>query len=448
MANVIFRFENGDPVMVSTMVGENLLETARKSNVVIDAPCSGNGSCGKCRVKLLGGKLESRQTRHISDAEYAEGWRLACCSQVAGDVEILVPDIASAYRSRMKVADLSSPEEIRIFDDSKEKIEEAGLPMENNIHIVKVKMDPPSLEDTMPDIERLIRALQEATGIQYIRVPYSVLRRLPDVLRSSDFEVQCVISQGKRHVFVYEVSGKDEDLIVGGLAVDIGTTTVSAVVVDMTNGKILAKASAGNGQIRFGADVINRIIESTKPGGQKKLQDAIVSETLNPMIQQMCRAAGISPRHIFRLAVAGNSTMNHLLMGINADPLRMEPYIPAFFKTNSFYASDINLNVHPDAHIIMAPNIGSYVGGDITAGTLVSLLWNQPHVSLFIDLGTNGELGRARPSRAATSAAACGPRTEPSRPVRLIRRPWSPASISSGTRARSRWACAVPVSSM
>ena len=182
MANVIFRFENGDPVMVSTMVGENLLETARKSNVVIDAPCSGNGSCGKCRVKLLGGKLESRQTRHISDAEYAEGWRLACCSQVAGDVEILVPDIASAYRSRMKVADLSSPEEIRIFDDSKEKIEEAGLPMENNIHIVKVKMDPPSLEDTMPDIERLIRALQEATGIQYIRVPYSVLRRLPDVL--------------------------------------------------------------------------------------------------------------------------------------------------------------------------------------------------------------------------------------------------------------------------
>ena len=412
MANVIFRFENGDPVMVSTMVGENLLETARKSNVVIDAPCSGNGSCGKCRVKLLGGKLESRQTRHISDAEYAEGWRLACCSQVAGDVEILVPDIASAYRSRMKVADLSSPEEIRIFDDSKEKIEEAGLPMENNIHIVKVKMDPPSLEDTMPDIERLIRALQEATGIQYIRVPYSVLRRLPDVLRSSDFEVQCVISQGKRHVFVYEVSGKDEDLIVGGLAVDIGTTTVSAVVVDMTNGKILAKASAGNGQIRFGADVINRIIESTKPGGQKKLQDAIVSETLNPMIQQMCRAAGISPRHIFRLAVAGNSTMNHLLMGINADPLRMEPYIPAFFKTNSFYASDINLNVHPDAHIIMAPNIGSYVGGDITAGTLVSLLWNQPHFSLSIDLGTNGELVFGNSDFMMSCACSAGPAFE------------------------------------
>ncbi len=408
----MFQFENGEKVMVSTMVGENLLETARKSNVVIDAPCSGNGSCGKCRVKLLSGKLDSRQTRHISDSEYAQGWRLACCSHVAGDVEVMVPDIASAYRSRMKVADLSSPEEIRIFDESKEKIEEAGLPMENNIRIVSVKMNPPSLDDTMPDIERLIRALQEETGIQYIRVPYSVLHRLPDVLRSSDFEVQCVISQGKRHVFVYEVSGKDEDLIVGGLAVDIGTTTVSAVVVDMMSGKILAKASAGNGQIRFGADVINRIIESTKPGGQKKLQDAIVSETLNPMIQQMCRTAGISPRHIFRLAVAGNSTMNHLLMGINADPLRMEPYIPAFFKTNSFYASDINLNVHPDAHIIMAPNIGSYVGGDITAGTLVSMLWNQEQFSLFIDLGTNGELVFGNSDFMMSCACSAGPAFE------------------------------------
>ena len=106
MANVVFHFENGEKVVVSTSLGENLLETARKSNVVIDAPCSGNASCGKCKVKFLGGKLDSKKTRHISDSEYEEGWRLACVSHVAGDVEVLVPDIASAYRSRMKVADL------------------------------------------------------------------------------------------------------------------------------------------------------------------------------------------------------------------------------------------------------------------------------------------------------------------------------------------------------
>ena len=151
MANVTFQFENGEKVTVSTMVGENLLETARKSNVVIDAPCSGNGSCGKCRVKLLGGELDSKKTRHISDEEYAEGWRLACCSKVTGDVQIMVPDIASAYRSRMKVADLSSKGEIAIFENVKSDIELAGIELTNSLDVVDVKMSPPSLDDTMPD---------------------------------------------------------------------------------------------------------------------------------------------------------------------------------------------------------------------------------------------------------------------------------------------------------
>ena len=166
--------------------------------------------------------------------------------------------------------------------------------------------------------------------------------------------------------------------MVGGLVVDIGTTTVSALIVDMLSGEILAKASSGNGQIRYGADVINRIIESQKPGGHERLQNAIIKETLNPMISNMCRAAKISSQQIYRAAIAGNTTMEHLMMGINADPLRMEPYIPAFFKTNSLFASDVNLAIHPDAHIILAPNIGSYVGGDITAGALVSMIWNRP----------------------------------------------------------------------
>lgn len=412
MANVVFQFENGEKVTVSTMTGENLLETARKSNVVIDAPCSGNGSCGKCRVKLLGGELDSKKTRHINEEEWAEGWRLACCSTVAGDVQVMVPDIASAYRSRMKVADLSSPQEIKIFDDCMEHLAEADLTLGNNIRIIDLKMDVPTLDDTMPDNERLTRALQAATGIEKIELPFSTLMELPDVLRASDFEVQCVIAQNKEHVFVYDVFEKSANVVAAGLAIDIGTTTVSAVMVDMLTGRILAKASSGNGQIRYGADVINRIIESQKPGGHKKLQDAIIDETLNPMIQQMSRAAGLSSRQIYRLSVGGNSTMNHLLLGINADPLRMEPYIPAFYKTNSIYASDIRLNVHPDAHVIIAPNIGSYVGGDITAGALVSMLWNQPHFSLFIDLGTNGELVFGNSDFMMSCACSAGPAFE------------------------------------
>lgn len=412
MYKVTFQFNQGDPVVTYATEGERLLEVAQKSNVAIDAPCSGNASCGKCRVKLIEGELDSKKTRHISEEEYAEGWRLACVSTVCSDVTVEVPDIASAYQSRMKVADLSSKEEIELFERIKNQVEEAGLELKNSMRIVSVSMNEPTLDDTMPDNERLSWALEDATGLSVIRIPYSVLKKLPDVLRASHFSVQCVIRVTKKDVFVYDILPADEKAVAGGLIVDIGTTTVSALLVDMISGEILAKASAGNGQIRYGADVINRIIESAKPGGQKRLQDAIVKETLNPMITKMCASAGFSCQHIYRMAVAGNTTMEHLLMGINADPLRMEPYIPAFFKTNSLYASDIGIAIHPDAHIIVAPNIGSYVGGDITAGTLVSMIWNRPEMSLLIDLGTNGELVFGNSDFLMSCACSAGPAFE------------------------------------
>ena len=114
---VTFQIEGGSPVQIECNAGDNLLELARRANVAIDAPCSGNGSCGKCRVKLIEGELETIKSRHISDEEYEAGWRLSCNCKVVGDCTVLVPDIASAYQSRMKTADLSSPKEIAIFED-------------------------------------------------------------------------------------------------------------------------------------------------------------------------------------------------------------------------------------------------------------------------------------------------------------------------------------------
>ena len=391
---------------------DNLLEVARSANVAIDAPCSGNGACGKCRVQLKSGELESKKTLHISDEEYQAGWRLSCCSKISADVNVLVPDIASAYKSRMKVADLSSKEEIAIFENAKSDIQLAGIELKNSLEVVDVLMDVPSLDDTMPDNERLTRALRKYLNINRVRIPYVVLKKLPDVLRENNFAVKCVIRATSDDMYVYDIFGKDEDVVIGGLAIDIGTTTVSAVLINMENGEILAKSSAGNGQIRFGADVINRIVESQKPGGQKKLQDAVIKETINPMIHEMCKSAKFPKDHIYRMCVASNTTMNHLFAGINADPLRTEPYIPAFFKTNSLFASDVGVDINKDAHIIMAPNIGSYVGGDITAGTLVSQIWNRPEFSLFIDLGTNGELVFGNSDFMMSCACSAGPAFE------------------------------------
>ena len=412
MFKVTFSFEDGSMVETFANAGDNLLEVARSANVAIDAPCSGNGACGKCRVQLKSGELESKKTLHISDEEYQAGWRLSCCSKISADVTVLVPDIASAYKSRMKVADLSSKEEIAIFENAKSDIQLAGIELKNSLEVVDVLMDVPSLDDTMPDNERLTRALRKYLNINRVRIPYVVLKKLPDVLRENNFAVKCVIRATSDDMYVYDIFGKDEDVVIGGLAIDIGTTTVSAVLINMENGEILAKSSAGNGQIRFGADVINRIVESQKPGGQKKLQDAVIKETINPMIHEMCKSAKFPKDHIYRMCVASNTTMNHLFAGINADPLRTEPYIPAFFKTNSLFASDVGVDINKDAHIIMAPNIGSYVGGDITAGTLVSQIWNRPEFSLFIDLGTNGELVFGNSDFMMSCACSAGPAFE------------------------------------
>ena len=412
MFKVTFAFENGSEVEAFANAGDNLLEVARGANVAIDAPCSGNGACGKCRVQLKGGELDSKKTLHISDEEYNAGWRLACMSKITADVEVLVPDIASAYKSRMKVADLSSKEEIAIFEKAKHEVESAGIELTNSLDVIEVHMEEPSLDDTMPDNERLTRALRKYMNLKHIRIPYSVLKKLPDVLRNSKFSVKCVVRTTPNDMFVYDIFDSKEDVVIGGLAVDIGTTTVSAVLINMESGEILAKSSSGNGQIRFGADVINRIIESQKPGGKKKLQDAVIKETINPMIHEMCRSIHFPEQQIYRMCVASNTTMNHLFAGINADPLRMEPYIPAFFKTNSLFASDVGIEINPDAHIIMAPNIGSYVGGDITAGTLVSQIWNRPEFSLFIDLGTNGELVFGNSDFMMSCACSAGPAFE------------------------------------
>ena len=186
----------------------------------------------------------------------------------------------------------------------------------------------------------------------------------------------------------------------------------SSVLFDLKDGRLLSKASGGNGQIRYGADVINRIVEQGKPGGRKKLQDAIIRETLVPLIAALCRDAGVSAGRILRMCVASNTTMNHLFVGVDADPVRTEPYIPAFFHWDGLKAKELNLPLHPDADILLAPNIGSYVGGDITAGTFAGMIWNKEELSLFIDLGTNGEIVFGNRDFLMSCACSAGPAFE------------------------------------
>ena len=408
---VTFQIEGGNPVVIECNAGDNLLELARRANVAIDAPCSGNGSCGKCRVKLIEGEVETIKSRHITAEEYDAGWRLSCNCKVKTDCVIFVPDIASAYQSRMKTADLSSPKEIAIFEDCQENLRNSGIAFTNSFRSVVVEMDEPTLDDTMPDNERLTWAIRSALGVENVKIPFCVMVKLAHTLRLNRFKV-CVKGEVQGDTFLCMEVCDPADTAIVGCAIDIGTTTVTMVLTDLETGKLLAKGSSGNGQIRYGADVINRIIEQGKNGGKKKLQDAIVKETLTPIIANLCRTAGISARSILRLCVAANTTMNHLFVGVDAESVRMEPYIPSFFAWEGMLAGDLKLPANPMAPILIAPNIGSYVGGDITAGTLAAGLWDRDEMSLFIDLGTNGEIVFGNRDFMMSCACSAGPAFE------------------------------------
>ena len=433
---VTFQIEGASPVIIECNDGDNLLELARRANVAIDAPCSGNGSCGKCRVKLMEGELESPRSRHISDEEYSGGWRLSCSSKVRSDCTVFVPDIASAYQSRMKTADLSSPKEVAIFTECQDNLKNSGIHFENRYRSQVITMAEPTLDDTMPDNERLTWAIEEAFGVEHVHIPFSVMVSLAHTLRENHFSV-CVKGELTEDCFNCMEVCAPEDTAIVGCAIDIGTTTVTMVLTDLTTGKLLAKGSSGNGQIRYGADVINRIIEQGRPGGKKKLQDAILKETLIPIISNLCKTSGINARSILRLCVGANTTMNHLFVGVDASSVRMEPYVPSFFHWDGLLAGDLKLPANPLAPVLIAPNIGSYVGGDITAGTLASGIWDKDEMSLFIDLGTNGEIVFGNRDFLMSCACSAGPAFEG-------------GDISSGMRATDGAveACVIDVDTM
>ncbi len=333
MYTITFKVQGALDQKVTASQGENLLELAQKRGVIIDAPCSGNGTCGKCKVRLISGAVNSIPNPHLEQEDYDDGWRLACQSTVIGDAVIWIPAEAGAFQKGIQTADLSSPEELERYEASIGKIFAAGL------------------ERGCPQ-----------KGL--------------------------------------------------GLAVDIGTTTVSAALLDLQSGKVMAKASAGNNQIRYGADVINRIIQSAKPGGREKLQKAIGEETIHPLIQELCQSAGVEAGDIRRCVLAGNTTMEHLFAGADAETIRLEPYVPAFLELRGKVARDFGLPIDPDAPVILAPNVGSYVGGDITAGVLDTLMWERPEMGLFVDLGTNGELVLGNQDFMLCCACSAGPAFE------------------------------------
>ena len=196
-----------------------------------------------------------------------------------------------------------------------------------------------------------------------------------------------------------------------GLAVDIGTTTVSAYLVNLSSGEVVASAAEYNGQIAFGEDVISRIIYAGKGDGLQQLQGKVL-QTIHALLERLERRTGTPAAAIHRATISGNTTMTHLLLGIPPEQIRVAPYIPAANQPDQVTAGEIGLAINPQASVDCLPGVASYVGSDISAGVLACDLATTDKLTLFIDVGTNGEIVLGTRDWLVTCACSAGPAFE------------------------------------
>jgi len=375
---------SGKSIKVSQ--GYNLHQAILDSGLIIESSCGGVGTCGKCRVKINNGSVDPEKSKLISDKKKKERWVLSCISKIRSDLEVKIPKQKNA---RAKIAEgRFKPEEHKdysgVCESEISEVEVSPWITKENLIVSK-----PSLSYGTSDLYRLKKSITEKTKIDYPEIPIHIIRELPHALRRKDWEIT-VIMDRKNKVLIDLHSGHLEKNIFG-IALDIGTTSLVMYLVDLLNGKILGTRSGYNTQIRFGEDVINRIVYSNKKGGLTKLRDIMV-DTLNNMIVDILKGSEIAARDVVSIMIAGNPTMMHLFYGVPPRYIREEPYVTVANMFSGSTANEVGIKKLSNAHIYSLPGIASYLGGDISSGVLASGMFHDKELALFIDLGTNGEL--------------------------------------------------------
>lgn len=392
--------------------GDNLLDVIRDNKIFIDAPCNGSMVCGKCKVKLIHGTVDSEMNVHISNEERNQGYILSCASKIIEDIEIEIPSKLSSSINDMKIEGSDKKNDKKIFEKSINMLKENGLEFTNNILKKYIELEEPNLDDNISDIDRLQRYIRNNIGYENIDFSIEFLKKVPIALREDKFKVTITYEEKTNYIYLIDIeSGNTEDKLYG-ISVDIGTTSVVVCLVDLNNNEIIDKASSGNAQIKYGADVINRIIYSTKKDGLENLRKSIVDETINPLLETIYIRNSINQNNVISFIVAGNTTMSSLFLGVYSDFLRQEPYIPPFVNSPNLEGKDVGININPNGQVYLAPSVASYVGGDITSGVLSAGIWTSEENVLFIDLGTNGEIVFGNKDYMMTCACSAGPAFE------------------------------------
>lgn len=407
MAEHTVKFDiNEDPAQVQT--GTLVSEAAQSVGVDIQQPCGGQGRCGRCAVQVTEGTVRRRSTLRLSPEDIANGYALACQSVVEEDVSITVPPqekIERRLTTDRTVAEVTVPEG---YDSS----------IVQTIRRYHVTLTPPSMDDQTDDWSRLQTALRKQAGVTELNISLDMLRTIGATLREEDWKVTAVLNSTTWDCpdcpaqLIDLIPGHvPEDTPLWGTAIDIGTTTVTVWLVDLLSGEVRAQVAEYNQQISRGEDVISRIIFASKENGDIDMQTRVL-ETINDLLDKACKRVQAKPEEIHKAVISGNSTMIHLLLGIPAASIRLSPFVTTVNHIPTLPAPEVGLTMHPHGFVDCLPGIASYVGADISAGVLSCGMEESEIVTLFLDVGTNGETVLGSSDWLVTCACSAGPAFE------------------------------------
>ncbi|HZD59501.1 MAG TPA: ASKHA domain-containing protein [Anaerolineae bacterium] len=394
--------------------GESILRAAMLAGVHINASCGGSGTCGKCRIVVEEGDVEKGTSAKLSAEQIAQGYALACKTRVQGDIEVRIPVESQMGDSRAALEREQRPVTHGSVLTSKDLSELFGdFALETAIRRVYVELANPNLEDNVSDLERLKRELTRVHGIGDFTVDLTCLKQMATKLREADWKVTATLMEGTdgecpRLIRLDAGDHADKHY---GLAVDIGTTSVYAELIDLNTRESLGKVSEYNAQVSCGEDIISRIVYSLKKDGLTRLQ-GLIADTINGLIGRLLEKTGVDRDDIVYMVAAGNTTMTHLFFGINARYIREEPYIPTINFTPTVQATDLGIDIAEGARVHCIPGRASYVGGDITSGLLASGVYKTDKLTLYIDVGTNGEMALGNAEWLLSCACSAGPAFE------------------------------------
>lgn len=406
--NYVIRFEPGN-ITVKAKKGGTILDAALRAGIKINSVCGGTGNCGKCKVLVKKGETESIRTPEITDLEFFRGIRQACQTKILGNLQIEV--LPNSY-----FKDINEPSKysrLLTYDEQFIVSDQTQQPLRK----VLLELPPARADDNVSDLSRLLRGLKQQ-NIGETEVDIEVVRNLPQIMRDGNWEITAtILSRGKNNGSaelsprLIRVERGDTKKSNFAVAIDVGTTTVKAQLLDANHRKILAENTEYNGQKVYGADVISRIAYCQKQGGLEILQSAVVS-TINNLIDRLLETSRVTREDIAYISLTGNTTMIHLLAGIDPKYIRLSPYTPAANYLPPFKAYIIGINVPEYVYLSTFPMVASYIGGDITAGVIAAGMHQSLDTMVYIDIGTNGQTVIGNSEWMVTAACSAGPAFE------------------------------------